>query len=910
MSISLDRILYGNLRSTDQNGNSLAVMGLSDGLTVQDGILWRGLTSLHPLPGNTLAATRAFGLFAGPGDRYVFACAFFQDGDSSLPLSEFVLVSRDLLMTLAGNLQPFVDLFSNPVSRSETLSSQVEPVSIPDPTPWTPTDRRAALLALLDNNPEQMPRAFSLLSAALHERGLLIYGYPSDGEARVRMVQGLLALLPPRTRPDLTFSTNRHERTSTHARVVFAQRSVSSGRWIADWETQTFPPDEAITSLYVRRLMALWNGDVDALLAHVDDMDSIAATVAVDKSLQTTLTAIAERHALDAQVTAGEVLPIDAVRSVLKDAAPTGTLKRLYATQLMRHALESRDTEAAVTLATLMDADPELDVALEPILDEMLGTEPDAVYAFIRARLSAGIDERWLSRLRAAALASLQIAITDGDSETVLSWLRLVAREPASYNLSEFVHNGLLAAQERARTDPELARGLIVLAMRRDPAAAQILTEDAALMAIIPNNLGTALRDYTGDPAALLEAHGIETLLSVLARAAQAHQPALFTPLAVEQTWVVFTGAQPVSALVRPAADQIITLWRTEGADWLYADAIETLLTLALRDRRDDLFHQLLHPLAKRDDFGTLLGHALHASERSVNDVLALIGQIVAVGDLTQQGAVDLYIQLLDLSEWNRDDLPMMAQLARTVQQVPTIVVPDDVLWQLLNIAAETKEELIARVVVRRVTAELDTIEDDAVLTEELQLLIGATQWSQHLRGQILTWWRGFTRAQSQTRLQRLEKAFEGKRALDDLRPVIQSLLAFRKMVGKRPLGQFAEDVGVAFTVLQALAESYDPSTRRASGFDAATIRAEFDARREELSPHELKILANNLKELAQLVGTMGDNRTKANLMRRGDDIDRQLITGDQPPHSAVDALKWMSGYLSGMHEKADEGEE
>ncbi|HLU09429.1 MAG TPA: hypothetical protein VK003_07160, partial [Oceanobacillus sp.] len=119
-----------------------------------------------------------------------------------------------------------------------------------------------------------------------------------------------------------------------------------------------------------------------------------------------------------------------------------------------------------------------------------------------------------------------------------------------------------------------------------------------------------------------------------------------------------------------------------------------------------------------------------------------------------------------------------------------------------------------------------------------------------------------------------------------------------------------AEDISVAFSVLQALAESYDPTPKRTIGFEPATIRAELDARMEELSPHDLKILANNFKELAQLIGSMGDNRTKATIMRRSDDVDRQLSTGEQQPHSAIDALKWMAGYLSGMHEKPEEGEE
>lgn len=907
MTISLDRIVYGNLRAHEANADGL--MGLTENLSTQDGVLWRGLTSLQPMPGDTPAVTRALGLFAGPGDGFVFACTYLRDGDPQLPIYEYVLVGREVLAALAGNLQPLVALFRDPLPPDYPFISPIEPVEIPDPTLWTPQERRTCIDALIDNDPAQMPRAFALLGVSLHERGLLIYGFPGDAEARVRLIQGLMALLPAQVRPDLTFSTNRHEHTSTHARVVFAERSVTSGRWAADWEAQIFPPAEAQSSPYVQHLQALWNGEVSELLQQIDHMEAIATNITVDKNLQATLASIAERHTLDSRVMAGEDVPFDAIKMALKEAPPQGELKHTYATRLLRHALEARDTDAAMIVADLMDADPTLDTALYDLLNDALQTQPDAVYAFIRARLSAALDERWLERLKTAALASLQIAITDGDSETVVNWLRLVAREPAAYELTDIVHNSILAAQERARTDPELAQGLVVLAVRRDPAAAETLMADEALMAILPNNLGRALRDFDGDPIALLQAHGIETLMAALARAARDQHPAMFTPIAVEQLWAVYGGTQTVSASSKQAAEQIVNGWVSEGAGWLTADALETLLMLVLRDRRDDLFHQLTRPLAAREDFVPLLAGALHHSGRTT-DTLALIAQIVAVGDLTQQGVVDLYIALLDLSDWDRNALPMMAQLARAVQQSPTISVPDDVLWQLLTVAAETKDELIARVISRRITTELETVEDDAVLAEDLRQLVEQIQWNSHVRGQLMAWWRSFARAQSLSRLQKLDKIFDGSRALDELRTVVQSLIAFRKMLGKRALSRFAEDISVAFAVLQSLAESYDPSSKRTGGFEAATIRAELDARLEELSPHELKILANNFKELAQLIGGMGDNRSKATLIRRSDDVDRQLITGEQQPHSAVDALKWMAGYLSGMHEKPEEGEE
>jgi hypothetical protein len=210
-------------------------------------------------------------------------------------------------------------------------------------------------------------------------------------------------------------------------------------------------------------------------------------------------------------------LPTEALITALKTDSAVDKLA--YAEQLLAQTLPSRDAEAALLLAEMMDADPALDKALAARLDEALNTEPDCVYAFIRPRVNAEPDERWRERLKAAAIVSLHVAIADADAETILNWLKLIAREPASYGLGDVLRNGLLAAQERARTEPNLARGILSLAIKRAPAVAETLLNDAELLAALPNNIGRTIRDHTGDAASLFNIHGAEVFLVALARA-------------------------------------------------------------------------------------------------------------------------------------------------------------------------------------------------------------------------------------------------------------------------------------------------------------------------------------------------------------------------------------------------------
>ena len=550
------------------------------------------------------------------------------------------------------------------------------------------------------------------LGATLQERGLMIVDYPPSASERLAFIQGLMALLPASARPDLTFSTQRHEKIMTRARMVFAGRGITTGRWVIDWAARAAPGDEVYSQSYVKRLLELWDGDVPALLRAIDQMDAFAVTH-TERSLQSSLAVAAERHDLDTRIQAGERLPPEALKTVLRDVPPKGDLKRTYAEQLMRYALQTRDADAALIVARLMDADPQLDQALQERLSRELELNPDVVYAFLRARVAAEQNEPWTLRLRAAALASLRVAILDGDAETLVNWLKLIAREPASYELGEVLHNGILASLDRARTDPELARALLVLAIRRDPPALEVMLADQSLIDSLPNALGKALRAYEGDPLALLQNYGAEVFLVALARAAEAKRGNLFTPSALEQVWTFYTGA--ASAIVPPAytAERIVTLLVDQQPVWLSAGTLETLIMLLLRERRDELFFKLPPQLSAEKDFLRLLIGGMNRSGRGAAEFMPMVTQLIASDSLTPQNAVDLYIGLLDGSEWSRADLPVMSQLARALQQNPGVTVSTDVLWHLAHAAADAKDEQIGRVAARRLTADFESIEDD-----------------------------------------------------------------------------------------------------------------------------------------------------------------------------------------------------
>jgi hypothetical protein len=606
-----------------------------------------------------------------------------------------------------------------------------------------------------------------------------------------------------------------------------------------------------------------------------------------------------------------ENLPVETLKAAFQDETLTDDVQRRdTARQLLLHALHDRDTEAGNLVAHAMDHDPDLDESLDSVVNDTLHEQPDAVYAFVRTYLAAEFNPRWLLRLKLAAMYSLRVAISDTTPETIINWLTLIAREPQTYELNDVLHYGILAAQARAHDDGELARQLVTLAAKRDPASLDILLEDQEFLAALPNNIGRVIRDYAGDPLILMQNKGVEIMLVGIARALLAGAGTMFTPPVVTRLWELYTGGQPV---VLPESYQPETIIReliAKGIHFLSNEALQTLAGLMLEGGRDDLLLTLFEQEDARTILLPLLFDMLEHSGRTISDQLTIIARMVNSSYVPPQQAIDHYGAMLERVE-NEDDIPLVTQqLARTLQQYPTVNVTADVLWNLLNLAAQTKDEMVARVVVKSLLADAKNIEKEAELVELLRKMCAQILWSDTVRQSVTTWWRDYIREQPLARLGRLDKALDGKKGLDEERGILQTLSAIRRMLGQRTLQEFANDVRAAYTVLEALAESFDTPAKRALNFDPLVARTELERHQDQISPQERQILANNLKELAQMIAAMGDNRTRANLMRRGDDLDRDLMSGEQSPHSAVDTMKWLSGYWGGSQNGQTSGEE
>lgn len=896
---TLDRIIYGK----PENG-LLEVLALTGDLTAEEAAEWLQPDLIDPVSlGDT---SLAFGIFNGAGRRFILV----RTEMAAVPLYEYVLLPRRVLAQLAGNLEPLL-AFTRQTLPPVQPSSLLAPLELPALEAWPQAERQQALAALLDDYAGGDPqRVLTLLDAALDERLLLVNDYAGDAYARAAWVQGLMALLPPAARPELTFATHTHLPTTSTARIIFTDTPGPSRRWASSGD---LPAD--FRSPYVQQLAAMWG---DNLLDQLAEVEPLAVPGGTD--LDDVLAQFTTQLQLFQRINAGEQVPDGQLKAIFSSEMqlPPALHLRL-AEQLLLHTLENRDTEAALIIALQMDANPALDEALGRLLLGAVETHPDSVYVFVRTRLNDAMEAsaNWIRRLQIAALHSLRVAITAADGTTIINWLRLIAREPAAYGLGEILRQGIFTAQARAHDDGELARQLLVLAVKRDPGALDHLLNDPLLLAAVPDNLGRVLRDYEGDALFTLQNRGPELFLVVMARAARAQAPALFNTETIDHIWRLYIAGQHFNLPPHYQPQTIVQAWASTGGDWLPPDLIQHIGTLLLADGRDEMFYQWAANLARDERLRGPLPDILHNSQRNVTDIISIVNQLIAIGSLDPQTAVETDIALLNTREWRQNAMPLVEQIARMVQQHPALDIPAETIWRLLDMAAASRSDAVARVATRQLFNDMEARFREAEADPEtitfavdtLLRLFEQLQWSSATRQSVLNWWRELVRSQPLAPLSRLDKAMEGKRLLEDVRTILQSTLAFRRMLGKRTLVEFARDINIAFSVLEALADSFDPSPRRPAKLDTEALRAEMDTQQASLSDQQRSILATNFRELAFLISEMADHRSKANLMRRGENIDRLLMSGEQQPDSAVDLMKWMAGYLDGSQSRSEDVE-
>ncbi len=902
MTITLEYVIVGYATNHDQNDKTFEILAYSEGIPSQDITTYQQAVYVTPLPFDNERESQAIAMAQFDDKTAILARTHYQQGNPELPVFQYILIPYEVLSGIGARFAPLQALINTPIPIYKAHHIEVAPLTLPPISTGSLNTRVEQIETFVkDILNNRFELAMTCVGALLHERHLIIRNFPPNLTRRIDFIQGVRMLLPSAIAMRVSFSAHMDELQQPVPNLMFADNFDDANQWVIDYERPQVIP-AVLEHAYIDLLHRLWTGDVIDFVSEIKPMDILSLSFIEQDNLSDNLTALTERFAVDLQVRHSDVVETDLMIQALEGRnAPQGRLRYQYIEKLLYNALNNRDAVAGKLVAEELNRDENLENALTNVFDDMLESQPDTVYVFVRNRLSnLGIDERWLPRLQIAATNSLDVAINEGDVQTLVSWLELIAREPTTYELNDILRNGILKAQPRAHESGELGIRLILITTRRVPDLLEQLYSDTALMNALPSGIGHALRETSTDSLEALLDDEPQYFLLALFHATQLEAENIVSDPIVERLWMLYNSEDKVAlpTIYRPAS--ILRQLGTQTSQQLTDSALDVLLKHVIESNDNDLFVEVATHLANRGMLFPRLSQILQNTEQSFEQVQALMNWVADIDNVLPQNMTDSYLVLLDHWQWSPDTQAMIESLARLIAQHPTLNISNRHLWQLFGTAHALQLDSTTRVVVTQLLQQLEE-NDPETIVQGVARIYATIDNNRVIITRIDSWWRNFTQACSLVKLQRIDRELEEQRVNDAPREILQTAIAMRKLMGNRDLTEFADVVSTAYTVLENITDAFD--RRSLSEVDGDTIRNELDNVSGDLSTEEKYVLAKNLRELAQLIIRMSDKRSKSSIIRSDEVIDRQLTTGEANPQGSVDVMKWMAGYLDGAHD-------
>lgn len=906
-AITLQHFIYGLPIVADKPSENSDVLAISDALNADHAEAIIQQIPLSPLPVTGISTSQSIAylrLSLDDASQNVFARAHFQRDNQTIPVKQVIFMD-DTTLSQIGDIDALLTLMNSPIPDYNVTHAELEALTLPTSVTWT-LDKNLTLLTTLYEGTfkEDKRLLMGILGAALNG-SLLICNFPLDAQKRISLLRGLSFLLPTKARQHLTFTSHTDTLGDNLPHISFSKNPADTTATRLDWQNPVIV-DSWLTHPYIEHLLSLWDGELRTMVEVIRRFDMIAASLwQSDMSLNQGLEAIIERHQLDLSALRGDDMTVDEMIAALQSAVPMAMPTRTaYMINLLESNFTSRDTDIAKFISKELD-DKALNDSLDPFFATSLEAQPDAVYAFVRSKLNeteGEPDPKWLERLHEAAHLSIQIALDSEDSEMVRSWLNLIAREPLRYGLTDILQQSIVSAQTNVTDSPALASELLVLAVKRQPSIIDNLLSDETLVQALAETTQKALIALETDAIESIASEGRELFLLAVHRMADAEK----SPITITMIRTLWRQSQQQTNTLPVQFRPLSLIQRViQKPDDLQDGALSALLSMILADRsQDELLFELFALIPQDETSPATLAQALQQSGRSIDNILTLLSQMMSQELLSAQDVVDVYMALLNGRNWDEKTLPMVEQLSRVMTQYPDTNATIGVLWRLTELANENKNEQMLKVSQRRLQDAISTMQAETQVIESVQRLRKEAQWSSTGSAALIRWWRKYARERGMGQLQKLDKLLDGKRTLEDLRAIVRTSIALHRIIGNRTLEAFAADVATTYNVLQALSDGFDTSDKLV---DSTTIRNEIEARAEQLPVALRPVLSTNLKELAQLINTISDNRSKPTLIRNDDMIERQLASGEQEPQSALDVMRWLSGYLDGIQKDADD---
>jgi hypothetical protein len=840
--------------------------------------------------------------------------------DGGQPMRHYFLPPVDVLRSLGGNLTALRSLVQAKLPTFEKAGELLPFATLPQKGIPSAEQQTEALLSLMSAARDRPNVIEALLAALVQNVVIIIKDAPPNLAARVRFVEGLMALLPPPARYGVTFATHTTAAVSLDAQIrFFNEDEPPPNALVYHWGASDVEGNK-VKDEYSRFIKSqLWL-DTSLVIQQTNALTAVAAwRIRQGDKLSDALKYASYRLKIDDALASG--LPVesaDVAKILAEDNTLSEELRALYVKHLMAFALAIDDAGQADLLATVVRGQPDLErIILSQMGDALAVGKADRVYNRLTRWMNSPLGFRgmfWIELLHRAALAYADMLVRNKDVEGLNRLLQHVRTLSPDVQIDAIIPQLIQAALPLRGQSQALSLTIFAL-------AAQSLTTERwqkflSLRQALPlprplqhllAYLNASPTDTDPVPSGLLS--------KVVAGFTEEWRPLMYIRLSeaailfgrfslldeptlggLAEAAITSWGDQHDSALrwiVRNVSvDELLPTLGTEGGRHI----LRILLARrAYEDLASELLRQvrILYPAEKQLDFASMVLRLFTETPFPLEHVPSAL-KILSGKGVKPLPLAMAYFGSLDQHDWSTALNGVVAELAALVISNPLIIeaIQPELLLKLLNYYAQVRDTgpVNRLLMVLAVTAG----QRGAAGIQAMLRMYEMLDWSEDVRQAAMEGLRHFVRrSPDSTARQAVHKL--GVELGKEVRRNLEATYLLQRLMGGMVLPDFAETLHIAADFLYDTAVTFIDKNKLPT---LTMLVNDLDSLNGGLAAEDRAALSESILEFGRLIALLA-GRHRSVRSRESDEQIEALLTGQGNAQSVLDVFRIMGGYLA-----------
>lgn len=352
-------------------------------------------------------------------------------GNGGQPQRHVVLMPVDVLRAIGGHVRGLAPLLLSQIPVFSTTGHTLPLLTLPQSPQPSAESQENAMLALLTATRDRMDTVETLLASIVQSVPLCITGSPPEIARRLGFIEGLLALLPPPARFNVTFATYVVSAAPLEAQIRFMADDDAPPPHAVhfDWKTAKIG-GKPVEDGYARFIKSQLRLGADRVMEQTRSLTPVAGwRLKRGESLAEALGYASHRLKLDTSIINNQ--PVEAkevVRVLVEDPTLNDETRMAYIRHLMAFALALEDVEDADLVPMAARGNPDLERAIINQLDGALASGKGAqVYRRLQRWVSIPSGFKgmyWGELLHRAAIANAASLAKAGNAPALAAFLR------------------------------------------------------------------------------------------------------------------------------------------------------------------------------------------------------------------------------------------------------------------------------------------------------------------------------------------------------------------------------------------------------------------------------------------------------------------------------------------------------